>query len=101
MHRLSLKNVTLGYGSRTVLTGVSLEVVPGEILGVVGPNGCGKSTLIKGITKVLPLTDGDILLDGRSLRTFSQNEIGRAKSHPLMPERLNLNSDDVVLLMKF
>jgi iron complex transport system ATP-binding protein len=77
MHRLSLKNVTLGYGSRTVLTGVSLEVVPGEILGVVGPNGCGKSTLIKGITKVLPLTDGDILLDGRSLRTFSQNEIAR------------------------
>ena len=77
MHRLSLKNVTLGYDSRTVLSGVNIEVIPGEMLGVVGPNGCGKSTLIKGITKVIPLSDGDILLGDRSLLKLPQNEIAR------------------------
>jgi iron complex transport system ATP-binding protein len=77
MHRLSLKNVTLGYDGRAVLSGVSLEVVPGEMLGIVGPNGCGKSTLIKGVTKVIPLADGDILLDDKSLLKLPQNEIAR------------------------
>ena len=74
MHRLSLKNVTLGYGSRTVLTGVSLEVVPGEILGVVGPNGCG-STLIKGITVLRLQTAISCLMIARCV--LSQNEIAR------------------------
>jgi iron complex transport system ATP-binding protein len=77
MHRLSLKNITLGYDSRMVLSGIDLEVIPGEVLGVVGPNGCGKSTLIKGITSVLPLSGGEILLDGKSLLKLSQNEIAR------------------------
>ena len=77
MHRLSLKNVTLGYDDRTVLSDISLEVVPGEVLGIVGPNGCGKSTLIKGITKVIPLVGGDILLDDKSLLKLPQNEIAR------------------------
>jgi iron complex transport system ATP-binding protein len=77
MHRLSLRNVTLGYDNRTVLSGISLEVIPGEVLGVVGPNGCGKSTLIKGITRVIPLSGGDIILDDKSLLKMPQNEIAR------------------------
>ncbi len=77
MHRLSLKNVTLGYDGRMVLSGVSLEVLAGKVLGIVGPNGCGKSTLIKGITKVIPLLGGDILLDDKSLLKLPQSEIAR------------------------
>jgi iron complex transport system ATP-binding protein len=77
MHKLSLRNVTLGYDERTVLSGISLDVLPGEVLGIVGPNGCGKSTLIKGITRVLPITSGDIFFDERSLLKMAQNEIAR------------------------
>jgi iron complex transport system ATP-binding protein len=60
-----------------VLSGVSLEVLAGKVLGIVGPNGCGKSTLIKGITKVIPLLGGDILLDDKSLLKLPQSEIAR------------------------
>jgi iron complex transport system ATP-binding protein len=77
MHKLSLKNVTLGYEERKVLSDISLEVFSGEVLGIVGPNGCGKSTLIKGITNVIPISGGDILFDGRSLFALPQNEIAR------------------------
>ncbi len=77
MHKLSLKNITLGYDGRIVLSGINLEIIPGEVLGIVGPNGCGKSTLIKGITRVIPLTKGDILLDDKSILRMPQNEIAR------------------------
>jgi iron complex transport system ATP-binding protein len=78
MHKLSLKNVTLGYGDKTVLSDISMDVISGEVLGIVGPNGCGKSTLIKGITRVIQLKGGEILLNCGSLARISQNEIARS-----------------------
>ncbi len=77
MQKLSLKNVTLGYGETIVLSGIDMEILSGEVLGIVGPNGCGKSTLIKGITRVIPLKGGDILLNERSTKGISQNDIAR------------------------
>jgi len=50
MERLTLKNVRVAYDSKVILQNISLEVKKGEFLGIVGPNGCGKSTLIKSIT---------------------------------------------------
>jgi len=77
MHKLSLENIKLGYDDRIVLSGISLTLSPGEVLGIVGPNGCGKSTLIKGITKVVPLREGDIFLNDKSILRMPQNEIAR------------------------
>ncbi|MDD3677877.1 MAG: ABC transporter ATP-binding protein [Dehalococcoidales bacterium] len=77
MQKLSLKNVTLGYGETIVLSGIDIEILSGEVIGIVGPNGCGKSTLIKGITRVIPLKGGDILLNEKSIKGISQNDIAR------------------------
>ena len=44
---LELKNVSAGYPGRTVLRNVSLDACPGRVLALLGPNGCGKSTLIR------------------------------------------------------
>ncbi|MDD4924568.1 MAG: ABC transporter ATP-binding protein [Dehalococcoidales bacterium] len=77
MQKLSLKNVTLGYGETIVLSGIDMDILSGELLGIVGPNGCGKSTLIKGITRVIPLKGGDIFLNDRSIAGISQNDIAR------------------------
>ncbi len=77
MQKLSLKNVTLGYGETIVLSGIDIEILSGEVVGIVGPNGCGKSTLIKGITRVIPLKGGDILLNEKSIKGISQNDIAR------------------------
>ncbi len=77
MQKLSLKNLTLGYGETIVLSDINMDIRSGEVLGIVGPNGCGKSTLIKGITRVIPLMDGDVFLNEKSIIDMPQNEIAR------------------------
>jgi iron complex transport system ATP-binding protein len=74
---LALRGVTAGYGARTVLHDVDLELRRGEWLGVVGPNGAGKSTLIRLITGSLEPTAGQVLLDGRPLRSLDRESIAR------------------------
>ncbi len=64
---LEVLDVTAGYGSITVLRGVSLRVDDGEILGVLGRNGMGKSTLIRCISGLIPASAGAIRLDGRDI----------------------------------
>ena len=61
---LDVENVRKSFGGLQALRGTNLEVREGEILGLIGPNGCGKTTLINMITGHLPLTSGTIKLDG-------------------------------------
>ena len=74
---LTVERVTCGYGGAPVLHGFSLAVPPGEFLAVVGPNGCGKSTLVKLISRVLRPTEGRVLLAGRDLAGYKQRELAR------------------------
>ena len=64
---LSIQNITAGYGDHIVLDGVSLDVAPGEFIGLIGPNGCGKTTLLRVITGVLPARSGRILVQNEPL----------------------------------
>ena len=50
------RNVSAGYGKRTVLEGVSLDIRPGSFTGLIGANGSGKSTLVKAIVGRIPST---------------------------------------------
>jgi iron complex transport system ATP-binding protein len=59
------------------LSGLSFEMTPGEILGVIGPNSAGKTTLIRVLTKVLEPTGGEIFLGGRSLQSLTRWELAR------------------------
>jgi branched-chain amino acid transport system ATP-binding protein len=80
---LELVNLTSGYGSSTVVHGVSLEIAPGEILALVGKNGMGKSSLLKTILSFLPAWDGAVRIDGRDvtrLAPFRKRAIGLAYS---------------------
>jgi branched-chain amino acid transport system ATP-binding protein len=65
---LQVKNLKCGYGSLEVVHGVSLHVCRGEIVGLLGANGAGKSSLLKSIIGLLSPRDGDILIDGRQTR---------------------------------
>lgn len=58
MGSILLENATLGYGRRAILQGLNLRVEPGDFLVIGGPNGGGKSTLLKSITGLIPLLDG-------------------------------------------
>ena len=80
---LELVNLTSGYGSSTVVHGVSLEIAPGEILALVGKNGMGKSSLLKTILAFLPAWDGTVRIDGRDvtrLAPFRKRALGLAYS---------------------
>jgi ABC-type branched-subunit amino acid transport system ATPase component len=80
---LELVNLTSGYGSSTVVHGVSLEIAPGEILALVGKNGMGKSSLLKTILSFLPAWEGTVHIDGRDvtrLAPFRKRALGLAYS---------------------
>ncbi len=64
---LGLRDVTLAYGSRTVVQGVSLDVAPGETVALRGPSGAGKSTLLACMAGFLRPAAGMVVLDGEDL----------------------------------
>lgn len=64
---LRLESVSCAYDGATVLTGVTLDVRPGELVAVAGPNGSGKTTLLRAAARALQPRAGRIFLDGRDL----------------------------------
>ena len=67
MSILSVKNLTKSYKKGTpVLSGLNIEIMPGKIVGLLGPNGCGKSTLMKLVSGLLQPDGGEILVDGKN-----------------------------------
>src|SRR5699024_6913387 len=74
---LSLKNISFSYGDRQVLEDVNLSIPKGDFLGLVGPNGGGKTTLIKIILGLLKPDKGDVKILNEPLTSFKQwNRIG-------------------------
>ena len=65
---IQVENITKRYGNFTAVDGISFDIDEGEIVGFLGPNGAGKSTTIKSIVGILPFDDGDILIDGISIK---------------------------------
>lgn len=76
--------LSFAYGQNEVLTDVSLEVEPGRVVGLLGPNGTGKSTLLGILTGDLKPASGEVLLDGRDIATFSRKELARTRA--VMPQ---------------
>jgi branched-chain amino acid transport system ATP-binding protein len=75
---LAASHVTAGYGKTQVLSDVSLQVHPGEVVGILGHNGAGKTTLLKCLFRLLPLREGEVVFGGQSLSRRSSVETVRA-----------------------
>src|SRR5688572_10765613 len=74
---LEARNISVRFGTRQVLRGVSIVATGGEIVALVGPNGAGKTTLIRALNGTVPVQEGDLLLHGRPLNQLSRREIAR------------------------
>lgn len=74
---LKVKGLMAGYGKVPVLHGINLEVGEGEILGVLGHNGMGKTTLLKTLMGIVPAKGGQVVFDGEDLK--GMNSSGRAR----------------------
>lgn len=100
MNGLRIENLHVGYGEQSVLHDVSLEVAPGEVLAVVGPNGVGKSTLIRAACGTLPPQQGRVLVNGQDL--LKMPAARRARWVSVVPQAVNLppafSVMDVVLM---
>ena len=66
--RLQIDALTQRYGSRVALKGLSFSVAPGAFVALLGPNGAGKSTLFQVLTGLFAADEGDVRVDGQSLR---------------------------------
>lgn len=66
---IEIKNVTKKYGTKVALNDVSFNVNDGEIFAFIGHNGAGKTTLIKAITGIHDIDSGEILINGKSIKT--------------------------------
>ncbi|BBH21820.1 putative ABC transporter ATP-binding protein YhcH [Paenibacillus baekrokdamisoli] len=65
---VQLKNVTKTFGSRTIIDHLTLDLPSAEVFGFLGPNGAGKTTTIRMMVGLMSLTDGDVLIEGHSIR---------------------------------
>ncbi|KDE54759.1 iron ABC transporter ATP-binding protein [Methanoculleus sediminis] len=81
MALISVNSLSFAYRDRRVLHGVTFSVDAGEVLGLVGPNGCGKTTLIRCVDGMLSPDGGTVMLDKREIRTMHRREVARAMAY--------------------
>ena len=77
MSKLSIRDLKLNRGGKTVLRDINLEVATGELLVIIGPSGSGKSSLLRCINRLNDIASGSILLDGQSIHDMPVTELRR------------------------
>jgi iron complex transport system ATP-binding protein len=75
--RVRLRGASFRYDDRDIFSNLDLDVYPGEVLCILGPNGCGKTTLLRCISGALKLKQGTAWLDGKDIASFSVIELAK------------------------
>ncbi|WP_240930524.1 ABC transporter ATP-binding protein [Isoptericola sp. BMS4] len=92
---ITATGLTVGYGATTVLDSLDLELPAGAFTAVVGPNGCGKSTLVRALARTLRPTAGRVALDGRPLDEWRPKHLARhlafLPQDPVVPDGVTVH----------
>lgn len=98
---IDVEHVSFSYDKRkAILDDVSFSIGRGEVFGVLGPNGTGKTTIIKCINRILKPDAGEIRFDGRSIRTMRQRDIAKIMAYvpQYMSSFFNLTVVEAVMM---
>ena len=89
-HTLEAEGVTLAYGDRVVVDALDLAVPPGRITAIVGANACGKSTVLRALSRLLAPSAGRVVLDGKDVQRLPTKQVARTlgllPQSPIAPE---------------
>ncbi|MET3976639.1 ABC-type cobalamin/Fe3+-siderophores transport system ATPase subunit [Cellulosimicrobium sp. 4261] len=75
--RLHAEGVTIGYDDRVISADLDVSIPDGSFTVIVGPNACGKSTLLRALSRLLKPSRGQVVLDGRSISSIPAKEVAR------------------------
>lgn len=75
--RLHVDDVTIGYDKRVISEGLSVSIPDQSFTVIVGPNACGKSTLLRGLSRLLKPSAGQVVLDGADISSYKTKEVAR------------------------
>ncbi|MGC4789583.1 ABC transporter ATP-binding protein [Micromonospora sp. DT178] len=93
-HTLAVESLTLGYSDRVVISSLDLVVPPGKITAIVGANACGKSTLLRSMSRLLAPRAGHVLLDGKQVHRLPAKQLARTlgllPQSPTAPEGITV-----------
>lgn len=94
MARLQTSGLQLKYDQRTVIEGLSVAIPEGRVTMIVGANACGKSTLLRGLARLLKPAAGTVTLDGEDIRRRPAREVARTlgllPQHPTAPDGITV-----------
>lgn len=89
MIKIEAQNICLGYDRKIVLSELTFQLRPGEMVGLIGPNGCGKSTIIRALSHIIVPYSGKIFLDGQDVTRLPRRDLARllaiVPQMPLLP----------------
>ncbi|MCT1368216.1 ABC transporter ATP-binding protein [Kocuria sp. HSID16901] len=92
--RLCAESLTLNYGGRNIVENLDFEVPQGRVTSIIGPNGCGKSTVLRGFSRLLKPASGRVHLDGKDLARYGSREfarrVGLLPQDPVAPEGITV-----------
>lgn len=74
---LGARALSLGYGATPIVDGITVDIAAGAITAIVGPNACGKSTLLRGLARLLKPARGQVILDGTDIARLRTKDVAR------------------------
>lgn len=94
VHRITAEALRLAYGDRVVVEDLTIEIPTGKVTTIIGPNGCGKSTFLRALARLLRPQAGQVLLDGRAISSMRTRDLARVlgmlPQGPVAPEGLTV-----------
>lgn len=97
---ISIESLKAGYEKKEIIRNISFEAEIGDFVGIVGPNGCGKTTLLKALMGLIKVYDGAVKIRGKNILKMRRNDIARRISFvpQLMQPVDGFSVEDTVLL---